>query len=150
MANHNAKMIWTICLLLIQSQAGFAYNGKFPGQGSYKDWKRANAIFLKGQIEERKENKAKALGLYELAIKEYDQDADFFLMASMLYQDELHDYDKAEALMHKALELAPDDIQINMAWASLLSEEGKVPQATAALKRAHELIEAAKSQVDNK
>lgn len=117
---------------------------QFASKAAYKQWKRAVSIYHKGERAEHQGTIDDALKLYEQAIAMYPDDPEFYLSAAILYQDEKHDYDRAEALMRRALELAPTSISINLAWATLLTDQGRMKEATAALKHTHDLMDAKK------
>jgi Tfp pilus assembly protein PilF len=117
------------------------YNGKFPGKGNYRQWKKAATLYGRAVRAEQDGHKDQAMHLYELAIGVYPFDADFYLNLGLLYENDKRDVDAAEAMYKKGLELEPDDPELQLAWASLLCDKGEISESITVWRRAQTTLE---------
>ena len=123
-------------------------NGKFPGKGDYRQWKKAAALYSRAVRAEQDGHKDKAMHLYELAIDVYPLDADFYLNLGLLYENEKRDMDGAESMYKSGLALEPDDPELQLAWASLLCDKGEISESITVWRRAQTTLEARRSADD--
>jgi len=117
------------------------YNGKFPGKGNYRQWKKAAALYSRAVRAEQDGRKDEAMHLYELAIDVYPFDADFYLNLGLLYENEMRDAAGAEGMYKKGLALEPDHPELQLAWASLLCDKGEISESITVWRRAQAKLE---------
>ena len=121
------------------------YEIKFPGIGTQRNWKRANALYTKAQRAEESGDKLAAIGLYQQAIETYPFAANFFLSLGLLYEKEKHDIRSAGIMYKRGMELDPEDTELQLAWASLLCDQGKIHESIKVWRRAQLKLEARRS-----
>lgn len=123
----------------------FAGN-EFPGMGSEKDWVKAAHVYDRGLSLRKRGNIDQAMTLYEEAIKIYPYDPDFYYNLAIHYARDKNNFDRAESLIGKAIELKPQDYLCHWEKAAILLRQGKIEEAKTSLEQARPLTRTAAQQ----
>jgi len=118
------------------------HDGKFPGKGTQRDWKKASALQAKAQRAEETGDKSTAIDLYHQAIAAYPFAATFYLNLGLLYENYKRDPRLASIAFKKGMELDPEDPELQLAWASLLCDQGKIQESITVWRRAQTKLQA--------
>lgn len=78
--------------------------------------------------------------LYEQAIQTYPHDGDFYLNLSIHYARDKKQFDKAEELIKKAIELDPKRYDFQWEHAVILIDQNKIDSAKTVLTQAKKLM----------
>jgi tetratricopeptide (TPR) repeat protein len=137
--NKNTLAIAVIALSLLIQAPSEAAGGKFPGKGNKKDWQKAAKTYVQGVETRKKGDIDGAMKLYEQAITIYPYDGDFYYNLAINYARDKKQFDKAEELIKKAVELNPENYEFNWEQAAIFIEQNKLEPAKAILTNAQKL-----------
>jgi tetratricopeptide (TPR) repeat protein len=124
---------------LMSSLPATAAGAEFPGKGNKKDWVRASKLYDQALSQRKRGNIDRAVTMYEEAIKIYPYDADFYLNLAIHYSRDKKNYERAEELVKKAIELKPDAYAFQWELAATYLAQGKLDAGKEVLNKAKSL-----------
>lgn len=125
--------------ILLLSQLPSDAASKFPGKGNKKDWVKATRTYDQAIALRKKNDIDGAIKLYEEAIKIYPYDGDLYLNLAVHCARDKKNFARAEELINKAVELNPDNYELQWERAVILIDQNKVAEAKVVLEQAQKL-----------
>jgi predicted Zn-dependent protease len=134
-----AITICTMAALIGACASASAYDGKFPGKGSYPAWKKSRKFYNLAFAEYKAKHVDAAIGFYKKALDTYQYDSDIFDGLGHVYEDSKKDFSTAEEYYKRGVATEPTDAHIKLSYAGLMIQTGNLNGATKLLDEASRL-----------